>query len=356
MRSLATMLLTAFTAASCYGQAPSVAAPADGKLYHGVYPGGQTGEEDDIAPADVTAYEDLAGKHVAWVYVSNNWYRSRAFPLETAQWTRDHGSIPFIRLMLRSSSAQNKRERLFNVRNILRGRFDADLRAWAAQARDFGSPLLVEWGTECNGAWFSWNGKWNGGKSTRGFGDKTKPDGPERFVAAYRHIVEVMRGAGAANITWVWHVNATDGPQVPWNASELYYPGNDVVDWVAVSVYGPQTPLDEGAPTFREQMDPCYARLDSLAPGKPVMLAEFGCTAGNPLVAPENWARAALSDILGGRYPRLAGFSWWNERWENDDNPAHNTTMCLEDIPALADVFKTMLENSKAIIVERPSP
>lgn len=73
-----------------------VGPPPAGTLYHSVYPGGVTGEEDDITPADVDAYEAQVGKSVAWVYFSNNWYRSRAFPTATATWIRDRGAAPYI--------------------------------------------------------------------------------------------------------------------------------------------------------------------------------------------------------------------------------------------------------------------
>src|SRR5436305_6694287 len=56
-------------------------------------------------------------------------------------------------------------------------------RSWARDAKNFGSAILIEWGTEPNGDWFSWNGKWNGGPG----------EGPERYIAAYRHIVDLMR-------------------------------------------------------------------------------------------------------------------------------------------------------------------
>jgi hypothetical protein len=36
----------------------AVPSPPAGKLYHGVYPGGMTGEEDDIAPAVVWENDD----------------------------------------------------------------------------------------------------------------------------------------------------------------------------------------------------------------------------------------------------------------------------------------------------------
>lgn len=329
--------------------------PPAGQMIHGVYPGGVTGEEDDLTEADVLSYEAAVGKKIAWVYFSHNWYHGRVFPLETATWIRNLGAVPYIRLMLRSTAAEYRRERRFGLRRILSGALDEDLKAWGRGARDFGEPLIVEYGTECNGDWFPWNGRWNGAGRLR-WGDRTKADGPERFAAAFRHIVALMRGEGADNITWVFHVNGSDWPEKDWNAFENYYPGDDVVDWLAVSVYGPQSPLDDEMEGFRDVMDACYPRLQALAPTKPVIVAEFGCTAGNPLITPDQWVAPTLTDLFAGRWANVIGFSWWNERWENDNNPAHDTTMRVQDTPALAHLFQTLLEANKDKIVQRPWP
>ena len=160
----------AFVAGCGSGSAP-VSPPGDGLYYHGVYPGGLTGEEDDITPADVDAYESLAGQPVAWVYFSHNWYHGRAFPLTTATWIRARGAVPFIRLMPRSTPDRGVADPAFRLQAILQGDFDADLRGWASAAAAFGTRLLVEFGTECNGEWFPWNGRWHGGGETAGFGD-----------------------------------------------------------------------------------------------------------------------------------------------------------------------------------------
>ncbi len=197
-------------------QMPRIASPPAGKLYHGVYPGGQSGEEDDITRADVQSYVDTVGQDVAWVYFSHNWYKSRAFPRATAEMIRNAGAVPFIRLMLRSSAEQNVAEPLFTLDAIIAGEFEADLDAWGVAAREFGTPLLVEWGTECNGEWFPWNGAWNGADATDGFGDPDTPDGPERFVAAYRHIAARIR-AGATAINSVLSFTAI--PALPWRRS-----------------------------------------------------------------------------------------------------------------------------------------
>jgi len=341
-------------AASAGAQLQKVGPPPAGKLYHGVYPGGITGEEDDIEPADVDAYEGAVGKPVAWVYFSDNWYRDRAFPVETATWIRARGAVPYIRLMIRSVAWKPRNRWPFRLKDILRGEIDADLRAWAGSARDFGTPLIVEYGTECNGSWFPWNAQRNGGGRLRGFGDPAKPDGAERFAAVFRRIVEIAREEGATNITWVFHVNWLDWPPKSWNRLEDYYPGDDVVDWVAISAYGPQTPMDDYLDFFRDEIDAAYPRLQSVAPGKPVIIAEFGATAGNPLISPEAWAAPALDDLFAARWPNVIGFSWWNERWQNDNNPAHDTTMRMQDIPALAELFLDTLAANEAKLQVSP--
>jgi len=329
--------------------------PPEGMLYHGVYPGGSSGWEDDITSNDVESYQAHVSAQVAWVYFSHNWFNGRAFPMETARWIRDMGAVPFIRLMLRSPrSGKRAKEKIFTLQAIIDGACDADLAAWGAGAKAFGTPLLVEYGTECNGEWFAWNGRWNGGKKTKKYGDPTRPDGPERFVAAYRHIVAVIRSNGADNITWVFHVNWDDSPVAGWNRFEQYYPGGDVVDWIGISAYGPQTPMEQYADEFRDMMDSAYARVTALAPGKPVVALEFGCTAGSPAVKPAGWAGRALADLVALRWPRVIGFSWWNERWQNDRNPQHDTTMRVQDIPELATLFRTQLAAHASMILQRP--
>jgi len=317
--------------------------PPAGYWYHGVFPGDRTGREDGITPADVDAYEKLAGARVAWVYFSHNWYAGRKFPLATARWIRKRGAVPFIRLMLRSTAADNVRETTFTVQAIARGNFDADFRAWARAAKQFAGPLIVEYGTECNGKWFGWNGAWT----------ENHAAGVAAFAAAYRHIVQLMRNEGAKNITWVFHVNGGDDPPEAWNRFENYYPGNDVVDWVGVSVYGAQSPLDrQPLRRLRDRLDTVYPRLQAMAPHKPVFLLEFGCAGGNDLVQPDAWTRDALTDLLAARWPHLAGFSWWNSHFTNDNIPAHDTTMRLQDLPKLAQTFQQLLANRQ--ISQRP--
>ncbi|MBN2116642.1 MAG: endo alpha-1,4 polygalactosaminidase [Anaerolineales bacterium] len=324
--------------------------PPEGSLYHGVFPGGITGEEDDLTPSDLRSYEQSVGKKAAWVYFSHNWYRGREFPTETASWIREAGSVPYIRLMLRSDAEQDHAEPFFTLDRIISGDFDADFHAWAGKARDFGSPLIAEFGTEMNGEWFSWNGVWNGGGTLDGYGEPGEYDGPERFRDAYRHIIAIARDEGADNILWVFHVNNDDWPDEDWNRFENYYPGDEWIDWLGVSIYGAQTPFDDEWPIFRDAMDTVYPRLVALSPDKPIVLAEFAVAANNPLGDQAEWAQAALTDLTSRRWSSLIGFSWWNEYWQNDDNPKHDTTMRVQDNPALGAVFQQRVGANRHVL------
>ncbi len=310
--------------------------PPTGKLYHGFYWGGVGTDahdptEHDVTTQDVKRYEAAVGAKTAWIYFSNNWFESRKFPVEMCSWIRDLGKIPYLRLMLRSDVDQKHAEEIFSLEKIIAGELDADLRAWARDAKAFGSPILIEWGTEPNGDWFSWNGKWNGGAN----------EGPRRYIAAYRHIVDLIRAEKADNLQWVWHVNWYDDPEREWNAFENYFPGMDYCDWVALSAYGPLTPrTNEGTESFRFKVDEAYPRLTKVAPGKPVIVAEFGCDLHNRHVNIVNWTRAALEDVFSNHWPAIVGFCWWNEGWQNDDHKKHDTDMIVLHDAGLTKVFR----------------
>ncbi len=331
-------------------QTPSIAPPPSGKLYHGFYWGGvgtdtHDPSEHDVTSQDVDRYEKAVGQRTVWIFFSNNWFESRRFPREMCLWIRGLGKIPYVRLMLRSDVDQNHAEKTFTLKRIAAGEFDNDLREWAREAKRFASPILIEWGTEPNGDWFAWNGKWNGGGRT----------GSAKYVAVYRHIVDVMRAEGALNLQWVWHVNWDDQPEEKWNRLENYFPGGHYCDWVALSAYGPTTPSSsDGAESFAFKLSQVYPRLTKVAPGKPMIVAEFGCDLHNRHVEAARWADAALQELFSQRWPALVGFCWWNEGWQNDDRKKHDSDLIILHDPELTRVFHDQFAAHSGQIQETP--
>jgi len=208
----------------------------------------------------------------------------------------------------------------FDLSRILAGEWDAYIDQWGRDAKAFGRPLLVSWGLEMNGDWFPWSGVFHGGGDPvpgGGAGGAALPLGPETLKAAYRHVVDRVRSAGANNIAWIFHVNNTPAPGDSWNRMAAYYPGSAYADWIAMSAYGKQFP-GEGWVTVKEAILDTYPELAAVDPSKPILLAEWGVGEFPRQGSKGAWIREFFSQAKSA-LPRLGGMVFWHERWQNGD-------------------------------------
>ncbi len=83
-------------------------------------------------------------------------------------------------------------------RPIAAGHYDGYLSAYAEAVRAYRHPVILSFGHEMNGDWYSWG---------------YRQTSPATFVAAWRHIVSLFRALGAHNVTWLWTVNVIDDTQ-----------------------------------------------------------------------------------------------------------------------------------------------
>jgi len=324
----------------------ALAPPGPGELYHGVFPAGTEADpESDISLGALDEYETAVGRQVAYVYFNDEWIDTRAFPAQTVKAIRDRGAVPFIRLMMRSQKVPLVVDPMFTLDRINAGQFDDDLARWAVAAKASGGPLLVEYGTEVNGDWNPWSAPYNGGLDA----------GPGKFRQAYRHIVGLMRARGATNITWALHYNSENFPgDDPRNVPAAYYPGDDVVDWVGISAYGSERSTDHRCPAFRELVDASLAQLRAATATRPLFIFEFASTLGNPACPQGPWVEAALADLLGGRWPELRGFSWWQQKFADDPALGGETDYLVQSNPAVLSAFRDGLASAGAKVLDRP--
>lgn len=96
---------------------------------------------------------------------------------------------------------------------------------------------------------------------------------PAEYVKAYRHFVNRMRQVGVSNASYVWHSFAqpSQTPIAEW------FPGDEYVDWCAVSYF------DQGSVQLEEVAN--FSKLH----GKPLMIAEAAPWHSKPSEVWEKW-------------------------------------------------------------------
>ncbi|HTT54251.1 MAG TPA: glycosyl hydrolase [Streptosporangiaceae bacterium] len=203
------------------------------------------------------------------------YYSSWGEPFQTAfaAAAAQHGAVPLVQI----NPAH------IQLAAITAGRYDGYLRRFADAVRSYQRRVIVGFGHEPNGYWFTWGWQHSSAAS---------------FVAAWRHIVTVFRRQGAANITWLWTVNIIDtrGGIDPPGA---WWPGASYVNWVGIDGY-----YYKPSWTFAPLFGPTLRAVRALT-RDPVLISE---TAAGNADQP-----AKITNLFAGaRAYGLLGFIWFN--------------------------------------------
>lgn len=214
----------------------------------------------------------------------------QAFPERTVEAIHGLGSIPVVTWEPWLSTFESRRHPHLPLRadrdrdglaSVAAGDYDFYIDTWAREAARFGELLLLRFAHEMNDPYrYPWGPQNND---------------PGAFIDAWRHVVDRFRVAGATNVVWVW------SPHVAYAGYEVFWPGDDYVDWVATGAlnYGTVAYWSEWW-TFDEIFGQHHEFLAGF--GKPIMVAEFGSLAvGGDR---ETWYREALQDFQE-RYPAV---------------------------------------------------
>jgi hypothetical protein len=288
--------------------------PSETGVYHGAFADLPEVLRAGDAASAVTTFEQLVDKPLAFTIIGDNWVDGIVFPRRALQEITNHGKIPVVHVKPWSvKQRESGPDRLYDLARIIDGAFDVELQEYAKAAKAFRHPIVLDFAPEANGNWYPWSGYFLGGGQTRGYGDPALADGPERFRDAYRKLVTLFRAEGAANVTFVYHVSSSDKPQQAWNTMAAYYPGDEFVDWLAVSVYSTQLPGDFWE-EFTDVMDHAYGELAAVSATKPIAVLEYGIIE-DPFTAlrKADWISNALGAVKAGRYPRVKAMAYWHE-------------------------------------------
>lgn len=263
------------------------------------------------------------GKGVAISAAYLNW--SSGFNNSLLLANANVGRISFLTWEFMPGSSQKLQEYEGRaLEGIINGLYDAYLTSWAEGMRNFGKPVFLRFGHEMNGDWYPWSGVKNGGGIMNGYGSPDLPDGPERYVDAYRYIHDHFIKNGADNVLWVWCLNAPfevmERSLGSWNNAAAYYPGDGYVDWLCFdgynrgsSAFGQQ--FNAKWTSFDEIFASSYAELQAINSEKPIIIGEFASTEeGGDKAA---WIRDVFSAIRN-KYPQIRAIIWFHIAKETD--------------------------------------
>jgi mannan endo-1,4-beta-mannosidase len=266
------------------------------RLYWGAWIGNHlTGRE---APWDMNAagrFERGVGKRMSLIQFASPFANCAAspctsYPFPTAQMDkiRAHGAIPFLSWGS-AGIPLSASEPAFRLERVVAGVFDQYITGFAKAAAAWRHPFFIRFNWEMNGTWFPWAETANGNH-------------PGDFVAAWRHVHDIFRAAGASSVTWVWCPNIGYAQ----NLDDLY-PGDHYVDWTCLDGYNSGKPWR----SFRALFRPSYKLLTgTFGRSKPLIVGETGSTevGGNKAA----WIRGALS-AAATAFPRLKGILYFDK-------------------------------------------
>ncbi|MEM7104935.1 MAG: glycosyl hydrolase [Bacteroidota bacterium] len=131
---------------------------------------------------------------------------------------------------------------------------------------------------------------------------------PKEYIKAYRRIVKLLRKKGADNIAFVWHSYASR-PYNSYDVSE-WYPGDEYVDWVGISVFGHAY----GGNDFGQYCDEVlsFAKKHN----KPVMIAESNPIHGIKADNTEAWDKWFVHFFSFIYNKNIKAVSFINEDWQ----------------------------------------
>lgn len=238
------------------------------------------------------AFNKLAGKQHA-IYFTYHRYGS-PFPYHWAEQVKQAGGAVQL---------------AFQPDNGLDEVKDEDyLRQFARDAKAAGVPIFLRFASEMNGSWVKWNGN------------------PQQYIEKFRLVAKVMREE-ADNVAMVWSPAAN-----PKSYIQAYYPGDEWVDWVGLSLYSVKyfngninSPADQVNPL--DSLDYIYQMY---AARKPIMASEYAAThysrAGE--TSSIYFAQTKMNMLYHGaklKYPRLKAISWFSLNTLTDSHSAERS-------------------------------
>jgi len=190
------------------------------------------------------------------------------------------------------------------LNDILGSKYDSYIDSFANKLKSYNDTIIVRFMHEFEGNWYPWSIVNNG-------------NDPNRYVSAFRKVVDRFRNAGATKVKWMWCTNSDYFPYSYFNWIVSAYPGDNYVDIIATDIYNNHYPTN--LPWWRSprwQTTESYYYLTKYFPGKPLYICEVGCrerlTQENPASESKGAWYAKLDKELQSDYHKVRGLIFFN--------------------------------------------
>ena len=216
------------------------------------------------------------------------------------------------------------------IYDVLDGKYDDFLHAYAGDVSLFGRPVLMRLANEMNGDWCSYCA-YHTCRDT------------DIYLEFYRYIFDIFIQEGTDNAIWVWNPNHRSFPDFKWNDELMYYPGDEYVNVIGLTAYNTGSYYKgETWSSFDELYRELYQRtLQRYA--RPMMITEFASNSvGGDKVQWINDMFSSLSD-----YPMIKAAVWWNSAdWDySGSEPVIARQYILEETQDTFNAFKDGLSH-----------
>lgn len=212
----------------------------------------------------LVSFEDQVERKMEYINIFKSWGDDKNFPNELVP------QIKALKLKLiltwepwkKDFITPSKAQPEFSLQSILDGKHDDYINEWIDDIKKSNIEVIIRFAHEMNTPsgvpiWYPWQGN------------------PELYKKAYRYIVNKFRENNVSNVKFMW------SPYLLKNGGSelLYYPGDDVVDYVGMSVlnFGSNLKDENGKDFWGECKNEAFIyQYDQLAKHKKqIIIAEF---------------------------------------------------------------------------------
>ena len=283
-------------------------------MYLGIYAAGQKESPDRGEDDYYSRIENIYGRNHAIYLTYSDWTSyTLEFPTLHAERVKSEGSALQIAL-----------QPIHGLDVVQDG---PAIREFARKAKEMDMPIFIRFAGEMNEAGSFWY----------------DPSG-QKYVEKFRLVHDIFEQE-APNVAMVWAPNF-----LPYDGVEKYYPGDNYVDWIGLSLY--MDPVRDNKEIIGETPFIYLKEFTERFPNKPFMYAEGAVSHYNYIFSKDytNWSKSQLEykyAYASKMFPQLKAITYFNYDM-NDADLAHlskHNNYDIGDNSAFFNTYKRLIQD-----------